>query len=190
MARPPYRKREHTHPDKETQRPSRSAKKRASTALQKLGEEIARMRPADRLALDLPQELQEALEMHDRIKDHEGKRRQRQYIGRLMRGLDADGIERALRKFQDTETHRIDWIPVARQEMEAILSAREEKVKKLVREFLEDLAIPEQLNDLSGETRQRLLELAQAARQEQQQNNGEHDAKNELFRMMADLLPR
>lgn len=191
MARPTYIKK--TRParqDSEYSRPSRSARKRASAALQRLGEELTHLKPADRIGLELPMELEEALAMYDRIKDHEGRRRQRQYIGKIMRELDADAIARALDKFQDTVTHRIDWIPVARQEMEDILNAKEEKVKSLVEDFLEDLIIPGTFEGLPEEKRQRMLDLAKAARLEQQEKGGAKAAKTELFRMMADLLPR
>lgn len=77
-------------------RPSRSAKKRASTALQKLGEQLAKLPPQKRDKLDLPPELVEALAMHDKITDHEGKRRQKQFIGRIMREVDAEDIARQL----------------------------------------------------------------------------------------------
>lgn len=84
----------------EEARPSRSAKKRASTALQKLGEELAELSPVQRQELPLPPELMDALAMHDAITDREGARRQRQYIGRLMREVDAESIATALRHWR------------------------------------------------------------------------------------------
>lgn len=190
MPRPPYKKRARKEVLEENARPSRSARKRASAAMQKLGEELARLRPGDRIGLNLPMELEEALAMYDTIKDHEGRRRQRQFIGRLMRDLDAEAIDRSLRKFQDTQSHRIDWIPVAREEMEAILGAREEKVKNLVEEFVNDLALPGSLPEITAETEKRMLKLAEAARKEKAEGKGNGEARAELFRMMADLLPR
>lgn len=80
----------------ELERPSRSAKKRASTALQELGEELARVKPADRQKLNLPPDLSEALEMLDRITDREARRRQKQFIGKIMRGVDAEAIQNSL----------------------------------------------------------------------------------------------
>lgn len=77
-------------------RPSRSAKKRACAALQKLGERLAKLPVQERNLLNLPPELAAALEMHDKITDHEGKRRQKQFIGRIMRDVDAEAIARQL----------------------------------------------------------------------------------------------
>ena len=87
------------HADGETDAgdgPSRSARKRRSTALQKLGEQLAQLDAAARAALPLSPDLAEALRLYDKIRDREGRRRQMQYIGRLMRETDAGPIEEAL----------------------------------------------------------------------------------------------
>lgn len=87
------------HADGETDgvdAPSRSARKRQSTALQKLGEQLAALDAAARSALPLTPDLAEALRLYDKIRDREGRRRQMQYIGRLMREVDAAPIEEAL----------------------------------------------------------------------------------------------
>lgn len=73
--------------------PSRSAKKRESTALQKLGEWLAKLKPEERAGLDLPADLLEALEQYGRMPDHESRRRQRQFIGRLMRELPPETVQ-------------------------------------------------------------------------------------------------
>ena len=71
-----------------TDAPSRTARKHASDALQRIGEDLLTLQ-AERLArLALPEPLTEALAQAARIQDFEGRRRQRQYIGKLMRQLD------------------------------------------------------------------------------------------------------
>jgi ribosome-associated protein len=74
--------------------PSRTELKRESTGLQELGTELLGLGPdiAERLAL--PDKLREALADARRITNFEGKRRQMQYIGKLMRQLDAPEVER------------------------------------------------------------------------------------------------
>lgn len=72
------------------ERPSRSAKKRQATALQNLGEELAGL-PSD-VWSNLPDDLREALRCNAGLKDHEARRRQQQYIGRLMREMDEDTL--------------------------------------------------------------------------------------------------
>lgn len=68
--------------------PSKSRRKREAAALQSLGEELAAL-PAESLdQLDLPDRLRQALEELQGIGSHEARRRQRQFIGRLMREVD------------------------------------------------------------------------------------------------------
>lgn len=74
--------------EQEYTRPSKSQKKRDMAALQKLGQELADA-PAQRVKrIDLPENLKTAIEACRKIKDHEGRRRQLQFIGKIMRGLD------------------------------------------------------------------------------------------------------
>ena len=66
--------------------------KREMDALQKLGAELLTLR-ADLFArLDLPEKLQDALAEARRITNFEGKRRQMQFVGKLMRKLDDDTV--------------------------------------------------------------------------------------------------
>ncbi len=69
-------------------RPSKSQRKRDMAALQDLGAELV-MLNADQLAqIELPERLYEAIADAQRIHDFEGRRRQMQFIGKLMREID------------------------------------------------------------------------------------------------------
>lgn len=82
-------------------RPSKSQLKRDMTALQKLGEELVN-EPGDRvLRVPLPDDVREAILVCQQIKDHEGRRRQLQYVGKRMRGLDEEEVA-AIRKTLDS----------------------------------------------------------------------------------------
>lgn len=79
--------------------------------LQALGAELARLSEAQLESIELPEELREALLEAKRISSHEAKRRQMQYIGRLMRGLDPAPIRARLGEIegssaQATARHR------------------------------------------------------------------------------------
>ncbi|MBQ3059151.1 MAG: DUF615 domain-containing protein [Desulfovibrio sp.] len=81
--------------------PSRSAKKRHCHALQALGEELTRLAPAQWQGMDLPPDMQEALRLFARIRDKEARRRQLQYIGRLMRHVDAEALQAQIAALRD-----------------------------------------------------------------------------------------
>ena len=69
---------------------SKTDLKRESAELQKLGESLMTLRADLFDALALPDKLVEALREAARITNFEGKRRQMQFVGKLMRGLDED----------------------------------------------------------------------------------------------------
>jgi len=66
--------------------------KREMDALQKLGAELLTLRTDLFARLDLPEKLQDALAEARRITNFEGKRRQMQFVGKLMRKLDDDTV--------------------------------------------------------------------------------------------------
>jgi ribosome-associated protein len=78
------------------ERPSRSARKRAAEGLQKLGVRLVGLRDAELKALTLPEELLAAIHEAKRLRARPAIARQHQYIGRLMRDIDPEPIERAL----------------------------------------------------------------------------------------------
>jgi ribosome-associated protein len=81
-------------------RPSKSQRKRDSHDLQSLGEALVTL-PKDRLAdIGLPELLSDAIEDYKRTKSFEGKRRQMQYIGKLLRGVEPEPIREAVASFQ------------------------------------------------------------------------------------------
>ena len=77
----------------------RSARKRASHELTRVGEELLTLRPEQIGALALPELLEEALAEARRLTSFGAKRRQMLFIGKLMRKLDEEqvgAIRRAL----------------------------------------------------------------------------------------------
>ena len=82
--------------DDDAGRPSKSALKRQMHSLQSLGLELSEL-PASRVAkLDLPEALRDALAEFRRTRSHEGRRRQLQFIGKLMRQTDEAPIREAV----------------------------------------------------------------------------------------------
>jgi ribosome-associated protein len=71
---------------------SRHELKKQSDALQALGEQLLTLRLGLRDKLGLPDKLIEAVEDAKRITNFEGRRRQMQFIGKLMRKLDGDTV--------------------------------------------------------------------------------------------------
>lgn len=90
--------------------PSKSELKRRMTELQQLGEKLTQLTPAQLAKVAITdQRLIEAIDQAKRINARGGKRRQLQYIGKLMRDIDADPIRQAIQDLEQgnqAENHR------------------------------------------------------------------------------------
>ena len=78
------------------ERPSKSAKKREAHEHQALGDALMTMPDAALAATPMPGALRDALAQWRRTRSHEGKRRQMQYIGKLMRDAEIEPIRQAV----------------------------------------------------------------------------------------------
>lgn len=78
--------------EQEYDRPSKSQLKREMLALQKIGEELVNA-PRERIKkMTIPEDVRDAILECQTIKDHEGRRRQLQYVGKKMRNLNEEEI--------------------------------------------------------------------------------------------------
>ena len=78
------------------ERPSKSQRKRDVLELQKLGVQLVDLNAAQLAQFDLPERLAEAIAEEQRIRDFEGRRRQMQFIGKLMREIEPAPIRARL----------------------------------------------------------------------------------------------
>jgi ribosome-associated protein len=78
--------------EQEYDRPSKSQLKRESTALQKLGETLVNAARDRVKRIPMPEDVKEAILACQLISDHEGRRRQRQYVGKKMRTLTEEEV--------------------------------------------------------------------------------------------------
>ena len=82
-----------TAPTDEAQaRPSKSQRKRDAHALQALGAQLVALSPGHLARLELPDALREAVLAAQGMRSHGARLRQMQYIGKLMRQLDAAAL--------------------------------------------------------------------------------------------------
>ena len=86
--------------------PSKSDQKRSSDRLQALGERLAAMSESQLSKLPIDEALLKALLDMKRIKAHEAIRRQRQFIGKLMRQVDETALLNALNPLRNPALQR------------------------------------------------------------------------------------
>ncbi len=134
---------------------SKSDLKRESTELQKLGEELLTLRTDLMDKLALPDKLLEALAEARRITNFEGKRRQMQFVGKLMRQLDPEVLDAARAAL--IEQHQ----PSVRET--ALLHAAEQWRDRLIPD---DEAVAAWIRDFPQTDTQQLRALVRQARKD------------------------
>ena len=112
--------------DDSPERPSKSQRKRDMQALQDMGAELVELSPERLARIDMPDALRGAIREAQRLTRHEARRRQLQYIGRLMRDADPAPIREALDAVKGVS---------------AIENARQHRLEKLRERLLEDEAV-------------------------------------------------
>ena len=157
----------------EPEAPSKSRRKRDMLELQKLGEELLTFPAAALREMGLPEPLFEALESARRIKAHGGRRRQLQYIGKLMRTLDTAPIRAAI---------------ASRQHQETIRTRAFHRLERLREALIDDVeaALAGVLGEFPAADRQQLRRLARQARTERE-NHQPPRAARALFRYLREL---
>ncbi|MBD1558956.1 ribosome-associated protein [Vibrio sp. S9_S30] len=151
---------------------SKTEMKQDMEALQKLGEELVELKPAVLEKFPLSEDLRDAIADAQRFKN-EAKRRQLQYIGKLMRAEDPEPIQVALDKVRNKHSQA---------------TAELHKLEKLRDRVIEegDAAIAEVLERFPSADRQRLRQLSRQAKREKQ-NNKPPKSSREIFQTLKAL---
>ena len=92
--------------DTEAIEPSKTQRKKDMHALQAIGEQLVELDPKKLAELDLPEILVDAITLARSMQKHGARRRQLQYIGRLMREIDALPIQQKLDSWQQNSKHQ------------------------------------------------------------------------------------
>lgn len=139
-----------------TEPKSKSQVKREMTELQKLGERLVSLKKDQLNRLDLPAELNLAIKEAQRLTSHGAKRRQLQFIGRLMRDIeDTTFIKDFFRKLEMKD-----------QRTSAFHHMLESWRERLISDDAE--AITEFIQNYPNSDRQHLRQLIQNAKKEKQ----------------------
>jgi ribosome-associated protein len=151
---------------------SKTRKKREMHELQALGIALARLPDAQLEAVRMPDKLREALHEWRRIKSHEAKRRQMQYIGRLMRDVDPEPLRA---RIAEVEGHS------------AQATARHRRLEAWRERLLaDDAALTEFAAAFPAADLQALRALIRNARKEQKEGKPPR-AQRELFRTIKEI---
>lgn len=151
---------------------SKTEMKRDMEELQKLGEELVSLKPSVLEKFPLSEDLAEAIKDAQRFKN-EARRRQLQYIGKLMRLEDPEPLQAALDKVRNKHSQ-------ATAELHKLEQLRDRIIEK------GDSAISDAVELYPNADRQRLRQLARQAAKEKSANKPAK-ASREIFQILKAL---
>jgi len=155
--------------------PSRSEKKRRMLALQKTGEMLICLSEDQLEHIPLPEDLHQAVVEARRLqKNRAAFKRQRQFIGRLMRQVNAEAISEALVGLEAQHNRESARLHQIERWRDRLLSSQAAS------------ALTELINQYPRTDRQRLHQLLQKAGREKQSGSGKR-AQRELFAFLREL---
>lgn len=159
-------------PEAEPEPVSKTGRKKASLAAQEMGAELVALSVDTLNRLDLPEALLAAVLDAKRFTQRGAHRRQLQYIGKLMRGLDTDPIAEQLARLRGESD-------AAKAEFHALERWR-------ARLLEDDQALSEWLRQHPGADAQQLRQLIRNARREQAEGKPLKSSR-QLFRLLRDV---
>ena len=159
----------------EYDRPSKSELKRQMTALQKMGQELVDSARDRVKRVPMPEDVRDAILECQNITNHEGRRRQMQFVGKKMRTLDEAEVA-LIQKTIDS------WKGASKSETAAMHSLERKREKLLAKD--------ETLTELMAENPeldvQHLRTLIRNARKEQAENKPPK-AYREIFQILKEI---
>lgn len=153
---------------------SKSTIKREMNKLQKLGEALVELPLPQLKKIPLPDELLEAILFVHTLKSRESKRRQLQYIGKLMRNTDVEPIQSAFKHIQLSNSRATEKFHEIEKWRERLVTEGDEALHEFV--TLHEKADRQELR--------KLIRVVQHNRK-MAKNTG---AETALFRYLKDVL--
>lgn len=155
--------------------PSKTQRKKAMHALQALGEELVDLSGEQLAKFDLPDNLREAIAQARHITAHEARRRQGQYIGKLMRDLDPDLIREQLDRIKGVSAAAVAHLHRLERWRERLLE--------------DDEALAAFATEHPDCDVQQLRQLLRNARRERDEGRPPK-AFRQIYQMLKDIIPQ
>lgn len=154
---------------------SKTRRKKDMLELQDLGAQLVELNEQQLELMQLPESLREAVREARRLSKHEARRRQLQYIGRLMRDIDAAPIRERLEEWRGQGREHTAQLHALERWRDELLAA--------------DPALARFLNEHPTADSQKLRTLIRNARREQSAALPPKSYR-ELFRVLRDITAK
>jgi ribosome-associated protein len=153
---------------------SRTRLKRKMHDLQELGERLVSLSPGQIRAMEMPEDLTEAVLLARTLKSRGARRRQIQYIGVLMRETDPEPIRRALEALSLGLKTQIRTFRMVERWRDDLVSG-------------DDAPLAEILHRFPDADQSLLLRMVRDVREEQAPKGVSRSSRRALFRYLRDL---
>lgn len=152
---------------------SKSEIKRDAEHLKKLGASLMELNPTNLAKIPLDDALREAIELAQRLK-LEARRRQIQYVGKLLRNVDPEPIQEALDKVENRHNQQLALLQKLEMTRDQLIDGG-------------DAVLSDLLDEYPALDRQHLRNLVRMAQKERQANK---PAKNyrEIFQYLKSVI--
>lgn len=153
---------------------SKSQRKRDMDALQDIGRALTELPAAKLKKMNLDDGLLVALLDFQKITANGAKRRQLQYIGKLMRDIDPEPIEQQLAALRGDSSAHTRWLHLLERWRERLVE--------------DDSHVQQLINDFPQLDVQQLRTMVRNARKEREENKPPK-ANRQLFQLLKELIP-
>ena len=150
-----------------TEDKSRTEIKNEANDLQALGERLISLSNTQLSGIDIPEELKEAVQAAKTFTSHKAKRRQRQFIGALMRQIEPEPVIKAINAIEGGISLKSSKLGILKQLHKDLLSGNSTTIDAILSEHPEV-------------DRQRLNQLVRNAKKEQSEVKKQKSAANLL----------
>ena len=116
---------------------SKTQRKRECDALQHLGEELITLKNSELDSFQLPDDLYDAIQAAKKISQRGALKRQKQYIGKLMRDVDAEQIAAQLEKIRHKDDLNNAQFKRIEKWRDRIITEGDKAINALISEFPE-----------------------------------------------------
>lgn len=113
---------------------SKSEIKRDAEHLKKLGESLINLNPANLAKIPLDDNVRDAIELAQKLK-MEARRRQIQYIGKLLRNVDPEPIQEALDKVENRHNQQLALLHKLEQTRDQLVEQGDAVLNELIAEY-------------------------------------------------------
>ncbi|GAB4187798.1 MAG: ribosome biogenesis factor YjgA [Wenzhouxiangellaceae bacterium] len=118
--------------DGDTEKPSKTQRKQAAHELTELGRQLSLLKPQQRLSLNLPDDVASALEDACQMRSHGARKRQLQFLGKMLRRHDVAPIRAQLEQMLAPGRHQAALNHQAEHWREQILEQGEPAIDQFV----------------------------------------------------------